>query len=464
MKVVILPLVKGEEHKITDEFTKQKYENEVYSLKENEINTYVDRENGSWVHIVGLGEKEKLTPKRAFDIVGGASRLKYSRKYENVIKIVDQGLSKDVLDMLVVGYLSGRYKFDKYKSDRKKLKNYTIDTGDMEINFNSARLQAEMTNYCRTLSNEPANVIYPASLAKKVMKLGKKKGFEVEVLGKEEIEELGMDSFLAVSSGSSKKPKLIVMRYFGDKESKEVLALVGKGITYDSGGYSLKTSVHMMTMNTDMTGGATVASAMAAIAQSKLKVNVVAIIAACENLVNGAAYKPGDIIPSMGGKSIFVGNTDAEGRLTLIDAVYYAKTVEKATRIVDIATLTGAARFTFGEIATSSISNNDEMFDMMSEAYRLGGENIGRLPIFEEYKELLKHEYADLTNIPKGPGTTMAGLFVAQFMDDVPYVHLDIAYTGMSETAKGPFAIGATGNGVRPLFNFAKLLSEKDDK
>lgn len=266
-----------------------------------------------------------------------------------------------------------------------------------------------------------------------------------------------MHAFLSVARGSAKEPKFIVMSYEGNPQSKEKIALVGKGLTYDSGGYCLKTDSGMKTMHSDMAGSASVIGALKAIAKSKIKKNVVAIVAACENMISGDAYKTGDIIGSMSGKTIEVGNTDAEGRLTLADALWYASTVEKADKIVDVATLTGACVVALGHITTGAITNNESFMKDLKEASYISGENVWELPNFEEYKESYKADFADLSNMGKdGAGTITAGLFLSEFVNDTPWIHLDIAGTSYSSSERGYLPKGATGVPVKTLYYLVK--------
>lgn len=291
------------------------------------------------------------------------------------------------------------------------------------------------------------------------MNLGKEKGFDTEIYELEKIQELKMEAYLAVAKGSGEPPKFIIMRYTGNPGG-ETLGFVGKGLTYDSGGLSIKSTNSMVNMKSDMGGAASVIGAMAAIGENKLKVNVTAVVAACENMISGDSYKPGDILGSMGGKTIFIGNTDAEGRLTLIDAMHYIVNHEKVDKVVDIATLTGAAIHCLGHAATVGIGNNDEFFDLIDKSFNKAGENIWRMPIFEEYKELIKHSEADLTNVAGSPGTITAGMFIGEFVGDLPWVHLDIAGTSMAKKEKEYISKGGTGVGVRPLYYLAKEMAK----
>jgi leucyl aminopeptidase len=250
------------------------------------------------------------------------------------------------------------------------------------------------------------------------------------------------------------------MRYFGDTSNKDsILGLVGKGLTYDSGGYSLKPTDSMVNMKNDMGGSAAVIGAMCAVSAMKLKVNVVAVVATCENMISGAAYKPGDIIGSMAGKTIEIMNTDAEGRLTLADAVHYIIEKEKASRIIDIATLTGAALVGLGTTTTAVITNNDEFYSELKNASDISGEKVWQLPSSDEYKKLIKSDVADLKNTGgRWAGTITAGLFIGEFVKNKPWLHLDIAGTAWSDADKDYITKGGTGVGVRTLYYMAKNI------
>jgi leucyl aminopeptidase len=305
--------------------------------------------------------------------------------------------------------------------------------------------------------NEPANFMTPLQLADEAVKAGKKFGFETEIKDEIEIKELGMEAFLQVAKGSIIPPRLIVMRYNGNQDGKEKLGLVGKGLTYDSGGYSLKSSDGMLTMKCDMGGSAAVIGAMSAIAGNKLKVNVVGVVAACENMLSGSAYRPGDIIGSMGGKSIEVINTDAEGRLTLIDAVHYAQEKEGVNKIVDIATLTGGAMVALGTVRSAVLSNNDDFYSQLESASDECGEKVWRMPTDDEYKELLKSPIADMKNSGgKGASAVTAGLFIEAYIKDIPWLHIDIAGKAFTDKIKYYSPKGGTGLGVRMLYNLAE--------
>lgn len=417
--------------------------------------------------LVGLGKEEELTKEKIRRVFGKASkeikRLKSKSVYLRVNFSEAIGL-ENTLKAMVEGLNLGAYTFDKYKSDKKEDSEVIIHVGGHKIKkeytelceniIEEAVLLSEATTLARDLVNEPANKIYPKTLAKEVKNIGEKYGFEVEVFKAKEIEELNMEAFLSVGKGSDNLPRLIVMRYFGDRDNMDQrLVLVGKGLTYDSGGYSLKPTDGMVTMKSDMGGAAAVIGAISAIAKRKLKKNVIAVVAACENLISGHAYKPGDIIGSMAGKTIEILNTDAEGRLTLIDAVTYAIEKEKATEVIDVATLTGAAVVSLGEDVTAVITNKDEFYDELREASLETGEKVWQMPGFEDYKELIKSDIADLKNIGgRYAGAITAGLFVGEFVQNKPWLHLDIAGPAFTEKNTDYCVCGGTGAGVRTLY------------
>lgn len=374
-----------------------------------------------------------------------------------------KGCTKKLSRTLGEVFTMADYEFDDYKSDAKPstvknlyFKGFEFD----ETFFHEGEVLGDANIFARKLANAPANVMTPSVLAEKAKAECEKYGIEVEVFCKDKIKELGMTAYLSVSQASDEEPKFIVMRYKGKPGNSDILGYVGKGLTYDSGGLSIKPTDGMATMKVDMGGSAAVISAMTGIARLKLPINVTAVVAACENMISGRSYKPGDIIPSMGGKSIYIGNTDAEGRLTLIDAITYIIRHEKVSRVIDIATLTGAAVRALGSTVTASITNNDEFFEKVTEAYKKTDEHMFRMPVFDEYKEMIKHHEADLTNSAGSPGMMTAGLFLGEFVEGLPWAHLDIAGPAYTDKAYPLYAKGATGAGSRPLIHLAKIMAE----
>ncbi|MFV9511550.1 leucyl aminopeptidase [Tepidibacillus sp. LV47] len=312
------------------------------------------------------------------------------------------------------------------------------------------------TNLARDLVNTPGNLMTPAKMAEKAVEIARRYGMEYEVLGKEELERLEMGGLLAVSQGSDQPPKMIMIKYRGKEQWDDVLGFVGKGITFDSGGISLKPSANMDEMKTDMAGGAAVLGAMEAIGRLRPKVNIVAVIPSCENMPSGKAYKPGDVIRTMSGKTVEVLNTDAEGRLILADGITYAKKLG-ATRIIDIATLTGAILVSLGTITTGAFTNDSSFLDDFQKAAKKAGEKIWQLPTFDEYKEQIKSQIADLKNTGgRDAGSITAALFLAAFAEDTPWIHLDIAGTAYTSKESPTTPKGATGVMVRSLVQIAK--------
>ena len=370
--------------------------------------------------------------------------------------------------VLAEAALLTEYKFSKYFSNEDK---HEIDALHLVMNLKNTRyfnrgvlegrIFAESTNFARDLVNEPANVIYPESLAETTKKAALKYGFDIDVFNADKVRRLKMDAFLAVGKGSDAEPRLIIMRYQGNPDVKnKTIGLIGKGLTYDSGGYCIKTPQGMVTMKSDMAGAAAVIGTMIAASSLKLKVNLVAIVAACENMVSGNAFHTGDLIRSMSGKTIEVVNTDAEGRLTLIDAIHYAISREKVNMVLDIATLTGAAVGALGNKISAVVTNDNAWLEKLKTASDYSGEKIWQLPAHEEYKELIKSQIADLKNVG-GPmaGTITAALFIQEFVDKKPWIHIDIAGTANRDSEAGMYSVGATGVGVRLI---TQLLREME--
>ncbi|MGF7060897.1 leucyl aminopeptidase [Brassicibacter mesophilus] len=419
--------------------------------------------------LAGLGKKDELNAEKLRKTVAKSIK-EGNRMKSNSILLEPMGVSKDInletsTRILAEIPLLADYKFDNYQKEKKTstvkevniLCNIQENLAIMEAACHEGRVLAKETVFARELVNEPANVLLPIELANRAKDAGDKYGFEVEVFDEDKIKELGMEAYISVAKASDNPPRFIVMRYFGDDENKDdILGIAGKGLTYDSGGLCIKSPKGMLNMRADMGGAAAVIGTMASIAQLKIKANVVGVIAACENMISGKGYRTGDIIGSMAGKTIFVGSTDAEGRLTLIDAVHYLIEKEKVNKVLDIATLTGAAGVALGGVATPVLSNNEEFFSKLQEASDITGEKIWRMPCFEEYKELLKSNVADLTNSAGHPGTITAGMFIGEFVQDKPWIHMDIAATSWADKASDYSTEGGTGVGVRILYYLAK--------
>jgi leucyl aminopeptidase len=448
---------------------------EKFKGENGEIFTTVQLKERSTQDLVflGLGKDAELTQEKIKTAMSKA--IKKCRELKGKKIFIERFESNkinlgEIVTAIVEGLSFGDYKFDRYKTDRKEQPALEICIGGVDESSYSDVVEylsesntiVETTLLARDLVNEPANVIYPESLAQTAVEYGKKYGFEVEVFDEIQIDELQMEAFMSVAQASDNPPRFIVMRYFGDLENKsEILGLVGKGLTYDSGGYSLKPNDSMLTMKSDMGGAAAVIGAISAISQRKLKVNVVAVVAACENMISGGAYKPGDIIGSMAGKTIEIGNTDAEGRLTLADAVHYVIDKEKASKIIDVATLTGAVLIALGTTTTGVVTNNAQFYNELETASKKSGENVWMLPAFEDYKRLIKSDIADLKNVGgRHAGSITAGLFIGEFVQSKPWLHLDIAGTAWTDSERDYYSKGGTGVGVRTLYYLAKANSK----
>jgi leucyl aminopeptidase len=317
------------------------------------------------------------------------------------------------------------------------------------------RIMAEATSLARDMANEPANYMTPTHMAEVAQSVASEWGLECRILEQADIEKLGMGAFLGVSKGSRQPPKLIVLSYKGGDPQRSTLGLVGKGITFDSGGISIKPSEGMGDMKGDMAGGAAVIAAMRAIGELRPQVSITAIVPATENLPDGAALKPGDIIRALNGKTIEVVNTDAEGRLILADALSYALKLGLSP-VVDVATLTGACHIALGDLCTGAFGNNQDLMDKLLKAGEEAGEYIWQMPMYEEYKEQNKSDVADIKNSGgRWGGAITAAQFLAEFVEQTPWVHLDIAGPSRAEKERNHLVKGASGVAVRTLVNLA---------
>jgi leucyl aminopeptidase len=320
------------------------------------------------------------------------------------------------------------------------------------------RILAEAQNFARDLANEPANRMTPALMAERARAMAAEFGLDCEILDQDRMRQLGMGALLGVAQGSAEPPALIVVRYQpAAAKSSDHLALVGKGVTFDTGGVSIKPAEGMEKMKYDMSGGAAALGAMRALAQLKPAIAVTALVPAVENMVGAKAQRPGDIVTSLGGKTIEVLNTDAEGRLILIDALTYAQRLG-CTHLVDAATLTGAIVVALGHVNVGVFTNNEELLTRVMTAAKAEGEKMWRMPLDDDYKELLKSAFADLANIGgRWGGAVSAAWFLREFAGDTPWVHLDIAGTAWLDDAKPYMAKGPTGICVR---TFARLAMD----
>ena len=378
-----------------------------------------------------------------------------SKKSKNIL-FFNSKLSFDEYIITEI-FTLGNYKFEKYINNAVKHKFNLWILSNQEADLSETLTLSNAVLTARDLVNEPANILYPKTLAEAAAKLGEEFDFEVEVLDKKDIKKLKMECFLKVGEGSDKEPKLIVLRYNGNKKDKNKFGLIGKGVTFDSGGLSIKPSDSMIEMKSDMAGAAAVLGAFCAISKMKIKKNVVGVIAACENMINGSSYKLGDIIKTMNGKTVEIHNTDAEGRLTLVDAVTYAIKKEKVNKIIDIATLTGACMIALGTDITGIVTNDKNMLKNLQSASEKTGEYIWELPNHDIYRKSLKSSYADLKNIgTRWGGAIIAGQFIEEFVEDLPWLHLDIAGPAFKDNGNSYHGLGGTGAGTKLLYEFIK--------
>jgi len=443
--------------------------NKGYSFKFNEvieINGINDR-NLKTIFICGLGDKIKdLNPLDYEKIGGKITDLNKSKNKVSVIidKVVDD---EDVM-RLGYGSILGSYTFNKYKT-KNVTKNvlslieiFSTNSTKQNKNFNRYSSIADGVFYARDLVNEPSNVLYPKSYANRIQKL-KQFGLKVEVLGETKMKALKMHSLVGVGQGSQRESQLVIMQWNGNKGKKnKPICFVGKGVCFDSGGISIKPSNKMEEMIGDMGGSAAVVGTMLSLAKRKAKVNAIGIVGLVENMPDGKAQKPGDIIKSMSGQTIEIQNTDAEGRLVLADALWYAQKRFKPELMIDLATLTGAMVISLGSLIAGLFSNNDKLSENLITAGEESGDLVWRFPLSKSYDKLINSKFADMKNIGMGgAGSITAAQFLQRFVNKVPWAHLDIAgtATGMPKTSTN--TSWATGFGVHLLDTFVKKFYEK---
>jgi leucyl aminopeptidase len=418
--------------------------------------------------LLGGGKAKNFSAAELRKISGAAARFLKSRGIREFTFIAPESVpAEQAVRSIVEGAFVGDFDPDYYKSDRKdqKLDSITVAARGDQAALESARKVAhiigESQNFTRDLVNEPSNRMTPTILAERAQKMSQEVGLKCEVYGADKIKELKMGAFWSVAQGSDEPPALIIMKYEpAGAPEKPVLGLVGKGITFDTGGISIKPADGMEKMKYDMAGGATMIGVMRAIALLKPKVKVIAIVCATENMPSGKAQKPGDVQIAMSGKSIEIINTDAEGRLVLADGLYYARQLG-CTHLVDAATLTGAVVVALGYANAGIFANNDEMYDRFSQALTKAGEKMWRLPLDDEYKEIIKSNIADIMNSGgRWGGAITAAMFLKEFAEDTPWIHLDIAGTAWTEDAKPWIAKGPSGIAVRSLIEFVQNWAE----
>lgn len=400
--------------------------------------------------VVGFGKKEEFDANKMRMAVGKAVKKLQQIHAKNAC--FDFDVNCDYGKSAAIGALIADYAFDKYKSEKATRVESITFAKFSEKDVKEGVIFGEAMKFSRDLANEPADFATPSKLAEIASNLD---GITAKVYDKEEIERMGMGAYLAVGKGSVQPPKFIHMKYTG-KNPKKKIALIGKGICFDSGGLDLKPAASMLTMRDDMSGAACVLGVMRALSALEPDVEVHGIIAACENMPSGSSYKPGDILKAKNGKTIEIDNTDAEGRLTLADALCYACELG-VDEVIDIATLTGACVVALGSSTTGVMGNDQDMVSMLIRTAKNSGESFWELPLFPEFKDSLKSDVADMKNTgSRMGGASIAGVFLKEFVDGPKWAHIDIAGTAFLEKPQKEFIAGSTGAGVRTLLNYLK--------
>ena len=428
----------------------------------------------SRILVAGLGTEKEFNQDTVRQITANSCRLLRNRGVKQAATIA-HGAGIGGIDTflsgrsIAEGAILGLYSFDRYTNKEKGSNNLEsleiveLDlnkTSDLERGVNTGKILGEATCIARDMVNEPANVLTPTLMAELAHQMAEEQHLYIEVLEQETMEELGMGALLGVARGSTEPPKLITLRYDGDPNNpSNNLGIVGKGITFDSGGISIKPATGMEEMKGDMAGGASAIGAIKAISELRVKLNVTAVVPATENMPGGSAQRPGDIVRTMSGKTIEVVNTDAEGRLVLADAVTYARKMG-LNRIVDVATLTGAVVIALGKVCTGIMGNNEELIDQIIQAGKDSGEKIWQLPLYLEYGEQIKSNIADMKNVGGREAGSITGAYlIKEFAGDAAWAHLDIAGTSTSNKEAGVLVKGATGTPVRTLVSLAQSLA-----
>jgi len=420
------------------------------------------------VLLAGAGKSEKFTPTELRRVSGAAVRHLKSKSVKTIALALEAGwATAEYVEAAIEGGILGDFEPDRYRTadDKKAVDSFAVVTSEdipgLERAAERGRIIAEAQNFTRGLVNEPANRLTPAKVAEAATKMASRCHLECEVLDRLQMEKLGMGALLGVAQGSAEPPALIVIRYRPSTgEAGAHLGLVGKGVTFDTGGISIKPAEGMEKMKYDMAGGAAMIGAMWALAQLAPPISVTAFIPCVENMPGSRAQRPGDIVTTMSGKTVEVINTDAEGRLILADALSYARQ-QGCTHLVDAATLTGAIVVALGHYNVGLFSNDDSLRDRVLAAARSEGDRMWPMPLEEDYKEYLKSPFADLPNVGgRWGGAITAAMFLKEFAQDTPWVHLDIAGTAWLDEGKPFLAKGPSGVPVRTLVRLAMTWND----
>ena len=419
--------------------------------------------------LIGAGDKDDYKAYSVAIVAGTATRFLRKRNIKS-FALLPRGKASAVetAQNAVQGFITSQFELDKYKTKEKNDQSVTgliicVDDAkhaDLKRGIERGRAIGESMNFTRDLANEPPNILTPTEMAKRAQAMAREFGLKCEILDEARMKKLGMGSLMSVSIGSEQPAKMIILKYKPAKSTAkggDMLALVGKGITFDTGGISLKPGENMDAMKYDMSGGATVLGTMRSIAQLKPSVPVLGIVAAVENMPDGGASRPSDVVTAMNGKTIEILNTDAEGRLILADAVAYAEK-QGATRIVDMATLTGAVIIALGDLNTGVMGNDQGLVDDIINCGKDAGEGFWQLPVSPDYSKQIKSDIADIKNIgPRGKaGTIMGAVFIQEFVGKAKWAHLDIAGTAWADGARPHQAKGPTGVAIRTLWRLVE--------
>ncbi|MGC0052607.1 leucyl aminopeptidase [Brucella pituitosa] len=412
--------------------------------------------------LVGVGEPGELGNDDWIKIGGAAfSRIGKSERATLTLALPETTIAGDEAGDVALGMILRSYEFNRYKTRKSeengepkhaaKINIHTADVHSAKRALEAAEAVADGVLKARDLVNEPANILGPVEFAEEAEKL-EKLGVKVEVLGEKEMKKLGMGSLLGVSQGSVRPPRLVIMEWQGAKAKEKPVAFVGKGVVFDTGGISIKPAAGMEEMKGDMGGAAAVTGLMRALAGRKAKVNAIGVIGLVENMPDGNAQRPGDIVTSMSGQTIEVINTDAEGRLVLVDALYYTNDRFKPKFMINLATLTGAIMVALGTHHAGLFSNDDELADQLYEAGQATGEKLWRMPLGKEYDKMIDSKFADMKNSSgRYAGSITAAQFLKRFVGDTPWAHLDVAGTAMGSPTNEYSQSWASGYGVRLL-------------
>lgn len=437
-----------------------------FTAKQGEVLTlYSNNINESRLILLGLGEVNEVTVellRRSFASLVRECHKKKIEKFVTFLPEIKNIPAEDVAKGAFEGITSANYKFTKNKSEKKEnlLQGVYLQSPSSTIKkvIQDTLKVSEAVNFTRDLVNDNADAVTPQHLVKCARAMARKHAkLTSTIFDKKRLQKEKMGLILAVNRGSARDPALIMMKYRGNPKSKDHTVIVGKGVTYDTGGLNLKPTGSMETMRCDMGGAGAVFGIMEAIASLGLKVNVTGVVPTTENGIDAHSYKPGDVYTGYSGKTVEIGNTDAEGRLILADALAYSSKHLKPTRIIDFATLTGAMVIALGYVATGMMATDDKLADALTRAGEESYERVWRLPLFEEYRKQLKSDIADIKNTGgRGGGSITAAHFLKEFVGNVPWAHLDIAGTAFLSSAEEYLPKNATGVGVRLIVEYLK--------